>query len=119
MSAFLLFGRMTRFCRLFVILPVRFRVGLRGADHSAVQADDAMLTLDSGSVSLTCSVRGESVVSRHTDSFHTRYFGSSFCDGGSTQRVSSGVLFDTYLLIFYGHALLSISWHLLFVFWMA
>jgi len=87
---------MTRFCRLFVILPVHFRVAqldLQSADHSAVQADDAMLTLDSGSVSLTCSVRGESVVSRRSDSFHTRYFGSSLCDGGSTRHVSSGMPF--------------------------
>jgi len=61
----------------FVIPLVHCRVAqltLPRPDHSAIQADEAMLTLDSGSVSLSCSALGDSVQTiwlrgRHSDSF--------------------------------------------------
>jgi len=50
------------------------QLDLQRPDHSAIQADEAMLTLDSGSVSLSRSACGDSVqttwlLGRHSNSF--------------------------------------------------
>jgi len=49
---------------IITILLVHFSIAqldFQRPDHSAVQADEAMLTLDSGSASLSRSARGDSI----------------------------------------------------------
>jgi len=107
----LFLGRVTHLHRLAIQL-VHFSVAQLDSqhpDHSAIQADEAMLTLDSGSVSLSRSAQGDSVqtiwrVGRHSDPFTLDNTMLGCVKVAPLGIFLLAYLFDTYLLIFEGHA---------------
>jgi len=96
----------------FAIPLVHFSVAqlyLQRPAHSAIQADEAMLTLDSGSVSLSRLARGDSAQmiwlgGRHSDSFKFDITVLCCVTAAPLGMFLLAYLFDTYLLIFEGHA---------------
>jgi len=96
----------------FAIPLVHFSVAqldLQRPAHSAIQADEAMLTLDSGSISLSRLARGDSAQmiwlgGHHSDPF--KFDTTVLCcmTVAPLGMFLLAYLFDTYLLIFEGHA---------------
>jgi len=85
------------------------QLDLQRPNHSAIKADEAMLTLDSGSVSLSRSASGDSVqmiwlVGRHSDPF--TFDNTVLCcvTVAPLGMFLLAYLFDMYPLIFESHA---------------
>jgi len=106
----LFFGRVTHLHR-FAIPLVHFSVAqpdLQRPDHLAIQADEAMLTFDFGSISLSCLARGDSIqtiwLGRHSDHFTLDTTVLRCVAVAPLGMFLLAYLLDTYFLIFEGHA---------------